>query len=152
MTKLEKIQYLIKKGFTADLTTGKVCNKFGKEIISTNSVGYRIICFRHNDKINKLYHHHFVWYLATGELVEKPFVIDHINRNSLDNSFINLRKITTQQNLHNTDAKGYSYHKNTKKWQATISVNYKSKCLGYFNTEAEAREAYLQAKKIHHKI
>ena len=74
--------------------------------------------------------------------------IDHINRNSLDNRIINLRVATRTEQILNRDcvinAKGYSWYKG--KWQARIRINGKQKHLGYFNTEEEARQAYLNAK------
>ena len=79
--------------------------------------------------------------------------IDHINGNRLDNRVENLRIVSHQQNMCNqTKAKGYSWHKNEKKWQAKITVNGKNIYLGYFKTETEARQAYLVAKLIHHRI
>ena len=86
------------------------------------------------------------------DLNNVKLVIDHINRNSTDNRLCNLRVLTIQQNLFNTNAKGYSFHKYSKKWQAEIRVNYKAICLGYFNTEDEAQQAYLEAKEKYHII
>ena len=79
--------------------------------------------------------------------------VDHIDGNRLNNKLENLRMVTNQKNHFNrTKAKGYTWNKNAEKWQAQICINYKKKCLGYFDTEAEAREAYLSAKKIYHII
>jgi len=77
--------------------------------------------------------------------------IDHISGIRLDNRVSNL-KITTQQgNHHNrTKAKGYYWNKRDKKWQPQIKVNYKTINLGYYDTEEEARQAYLTAKEKYH--
>jgi hypothetical protein len=62
-----------------------------------------------------------------------------------------LRIVNNQENCHNrTTAKGYSWHKRDKKWNATIVVNTKNIHLGCFDTEQEARQSYLAAKLIHH--
>ena len=79
--------------------------------------------------------------------------IDHIDGNRRNNNLENLRVVTNQENCFNrTKAKGYYWHKNSCKWMAYISLNHKMKHLGYFNTEEDARQAYLDAKKIYHVI
>jgi hypothetical protein len=79
--------------------------------------------------------------------------VDHIDGNRQNNKLENLRMVTHQENHFNrTKAKGYCWDKNAGKWHAQITLNGKNKNLGYFNTEAEARDAYLEAKKIMHII
>jgi len=67
--------------------------------------------------------------------------IDHINRNKLDNRKENLRFVNRSQNMMNTDAKGYYWCKNKKKWAAYIHINYKSIALGRYKTEEQAKKA-----------
>lgn len=75
-------------------------------------------------------------------------VIDHIDGNPLNNQKKNLRATTQAANLRNSKvAKGYTWVAKRQKWQAQIRLNYKQLFLGYFSTEAEAREAYLAARK-----
>ena len=76
--------------------------------------------------------------------------VDHIDRNRLNNNLSNLRMLTHQENMFNQNAKGFGWHKNKKKFQAKITINGKQKHLGYFDTEAEAKQAYLDAKAIYH--
>ncbi len=79
--------------------------------------------------------------------------VDHIDGNGQNNKLENLRMVTNQQNHFNrTTAKGYCWNKKAEKWMARIALNGKNKYLGLFNTEAEARDAYLEAKKIYHII
>ena len=76
--------------------------------------------------------------------------IDHIDRNKQNNNFMNLRIVTSQENSFNTNAKGYSKH--YKNFQAYINLNNQRFNLGTFNTEEEARNAYLEAKEKYHII
>jgi len=78
--------------------------------------------------------------------------IDHINRTRDDNSDGNLRLVTNQQNNFNrSGVKGYSWIK-PNKWKASIKIDGKSKHLGYFDKEEDARAAYLEAKARLHVI
>lgn len=51
--------------------------------------------------IYSLYGHYLVWYMA-GRKVKPGNVIDHINRNGLDNRLSNLREVTPSQNARNS--------------------------------------------------
>lgn len=83
----------------------------------------------------------------------KTNVIDHIDGDRLNNNIENLRNVTCQQNQWNrTKAKGYCWDNKYNKWKAQIKVNGKVKHLGYFDTEADAREAYLNVKHIYHPL
>ena len=87
---------------------------------------------------------------------EKGVLVDHINKNKLDNRRSNLRPVTRSQNLFNSSGqkhrkskyKGVFYAKQNRKWCAQISY-YKSKRkgLGYFLTEEAAALAYNDAAK-----
>ena len=93
--------------------------------------------------------HHPEWDITDNSMNNH---IDHINVNSLDNRIENLRILTNQQNQWNNKAKGYYWNKADKNWRAQIKINNKSKYLGSFTEEEDARQAYLNAKEIHHKV
>jgi hypothetical protein len=81
--------------------------------------------------------------------------IDHEDINKANNYIENLRVVTNQENSFNTNCKGYYWNKQRQKWQAYIKgkgTNGKMKHLGYFDLEEDARQAYLEAKKIYHII
>lgn len=147
MTRLEKIQYAIDKGFTYNSETGKIYGIRGKEIMGRDKDGYVSI------GLNKNYHnllgHQFAWYVTNNEIVE---CLDHINKDKSDNRICNLRSITNQENQFNQKAKGYSFNKRINKYFAQIHLNYKNIHLGYFDDENDARQAYLDAKEIYHII
>ena len=78
---------------------------------------------------------------------------DHINHFTLDNRRSNLRIVSHQQNQWNQkNSKGYCWHKASKKYLAQIELNNKVIYLGLFHTTEEARDRYLEAKKLYHKI
>lgn len=150
MNRLQKIQMAIEKGITCDVDTGKVYGVRGKELITKDQDGYLTINLRNPEKNYHLRQHQFIYYVATGKIVEQ---IDHINGDKVDNRIVNLREVTNQQNQHNqTKAKGYSWKKINNKWQSRIGLNGKVIHLGLFDTEIEASQAYLNAKKIYHII
>jgi hypothetical protein len=147
MTRLEKCELLKSKGYTYDKETGKIFGIYGKEI-KNKSDGYINLVSDGNFK--KLYGHHFAWYMTYGNV---DFIeLDHHNTIKTDNRICNLRISNRFQQTQNTNAKGYSWNKNNKKYVSQIMVNRKLIFLGYYNTEEEARNAYLEAKKKYHII
>ena len=83
--------------------------------------------------------------ILMGDTVDNQH-IDHINRDSLDNRRCNLRVTTRSVNRLNSDTRGISWHKASEKWVARIMVGGKSKSLGYFDNESDAKQAYEAAK------
>ena len=149
MNREEKILMAIDKGWYCDFTTGEVYNPDGLSRGGNPKTGYKSFGIYHNKKSNTIHNHIFIWYCKYGII---DGYIDHINMDKMDNSINNLRCITKQQNHFNTKAKGYFFRKDTKKWMARIMINYKAINLGCFPTEKEARQSYLEAKKIYHII
>lgn len=79
--------------------------------------------------------------------------VDHINGDSLDNRKSNLRICTHQQNMCNQRVqkrdlpRGVFRKKDKSKLLAQISVNLKTKFLGYFECPVIAHWAYLSARR-----
>tara|TARA_R110002020_G_C16032980_1_gene753057 strand:+ start:253 stop:780 length:528 start_codon:yes stop_codon:yes gene_type:complete len=103
----------------------------------------------------KILSHRMIYYLHYGEL---PEFIDHIDGETRNNSILNLRAATRSQNSKNSrSAKnsssiflGVSWHKQHKKWKASIAINSKNSHLGYFTCEKEAASMYNLAAIEHH--
>jgi hypothetical protein len=117
------------------------------------NLGY--IVFRHNNKLH--YAHRVAWEITYG--FKPPKHIDHINRIKTDNRIVNLRLVDDLVNNRNrlepnkNNSSGFigvTKPKHTKKWAASITVNYKRIHLGYYKTAREAHSAYLEAKKFYH--
>ncbi len=76
-------------------------------------------------------------------------LIDHRNRNGLDNRRENLRLCTYPENLRNSPSrggtsqyKGVSWHKQTGKWCVQLTINGKVRHMGLFIDETNAAIAY----------
>lgn len=80
-------------------------------------------------------------------------VVDHIDGDKLNNDVFNLRIVTHQQNTYNQpNAKGYTYRKKLKKYESKIKSNGRTIYIGLYDTEEDARNAYLKTKEIYHKF
>lgn len=86
------------------------------------------------------YTHRVVWYLHNGVWPSND--IDHIDQDRLNNRIENLRDVTRSTNLRN-QRRHRGYHKRGNKWRAQYNLNKKTHSIGTFNTEEEARQAYL---------
>jgi len=86
-------------------------------------------------------------------------LVDHINRNTGDNRWCNLREVDSSQNQYNKSIQrnntsgttGVSWHAVNKKWVAKIRVENRTIYLGTFNTLKEAKDARNSAAKKYHK-
>jgi hypothetical protein len=142
----EKLNTFKEKGWKYNPETGDIFSHTGRVIKAVSKNGY-LNCGTSNINVGG---HQLAWFLYHNEV---PVEVDHINMNKLDNRICNLRNVNRQKNqFNNKKAKGYSWDKNRNKWIAKIGLNGECINLGRFNTEQEARQAYLDAKKIYHII
>lgn len=157
--RLEKIRFIIEKGYTANIETGEVFGPKGKLITRKHTKGYIRIGFWYNGKMINIFAHQFIYYLATG-IVDygKGFSLDHNNRVKDDNRISNLSIESDSIQQRNRDkffkknARGYYWDKRVNKWRARIWVDGKQIYLGLFIQEEDARNAYLAAKEKYHII
>jgi len=139
----------IRKGYKYNPETGQVFGATGKELIATHSKGYRVMTLT-DGKTYVLLAHQFAWYWVHKEVVDK---IDHINEIKSDNRIVNLRPTNNQGNHFNrTKHKGYYWNNSSKKFHAIIMVFGIRICLGFYDYETEAKEAYLKGKEYYHVI
>ena len=74
--------------------------------------------------------------------------LDHINGERSDNRLLNLREVSSAVNAQNNKVRGTYLDRG--RWRSKIETNAKVTYLGNFDTEEEAHQAYLAAKKIYH--
>lgn len=100
-------------------------------------------------QVREIYMHRLLMQARPGQ------VVDHLNKNGLDNRRANLQLTTQSVNLHRKrSARGslkgtwkIKGRKLKKPWTAQIRVNGKTKHLGYFETARLAKSAYIEASK-----
>lgn len=81
---------------------------------------------------------------------DRRIIVDHWNRNGLDNRRVNLRVTDTQRNSFNQGArlgstsrfKGVSWSKDKRRWVAQITVSNQNHLIGRYHNEIEAAIAY----------
>lgn len=95
--------------------------------------------------------HRVVLHLAQGlPVTGRDILVDHVNRNKLDNRLINLRLTDRTGNNANREIqanntsgrKGVSWDKESGKWRATIRYHGRLMSLGRFSDLDEAARAY----------
>ena len=145
MKTLDKIEKLIKIGYTADLENGIIYNSRNRPVSRKSSDGYICISVVNNDdkKTYNVKGHQFIFYMKHGYI---PKLIDHIDENKLNNKISNLRPSNKSLNgLNISNSKGYTKHRG--KYMAQIMIDYKNKYLGLYNTPEEASKAYITEKQ-----
>ena len=104
--------------------------------------GYRTIRYKRNGKQKYIAAHRIVYYMHYGSL---PNILDHIDRNRLNNKIENLRAVTSSQNARNRRKAGkYVGVSNVGKgrYKAYITVMGCRYYLGTFDSEIDAAHAY----------
>lgn len=100
--------------------------------------------------------HRLAWVIMTGD--QPPACIDHVNGDSRDNRWGNLREATISQNGANrneqsnsaTGTKGvHFYPGRAKPWLARLRCRGKMRLNRYYATKDEAESAYSKAAKQH---
>lgn len=128
-----------------DPNTGKLYRSNGKEAKGYARDGYLIVSV----KGTQYPAHRLAFALMCGRWLA---VIDHINRNRLNNRWLNLRETSRAGNAKNASLRrdslsgyrGVSFRKGNGKWRAYIQADGKQYHIGFYPT-AEAAYAARQA-------
>lgn len=126
-----------------------VFNKMIKPLNKTLSLlsNKKYVYFTLNKKKIKL--HRYIMNCPTDK------VVDHINRNPLDNRKCNLRCVNNVLNLQNVTyqknnkckCRGVDYHIKRKKWRGLVQVNKKRYFVGWFDTFEECKDKTEKMRK-----
>ena len=102
--------------------------------------------------------HRLAWLYVYGAWPDHQ--IDHINGNPSDNRIANLRDVVPSVNMQNErrgrrrknggSLLGAHWSKVWRRWKSSINAGGKSQHLGWFDTEQQAHDAYLAAKRKLH--
>ena len=120
----------------------------GRVLTGKSGKAYRVICVISKD----CYAHRLAFVLMTGAWPVGE--VDHINGDGLDNRWANLRDVPHADNMRNlrkhtsntSGHTGVSWHKNSQRWRARITINGKYRTLGYFRSIDEAVAVRKQAE------
>lgn len=112
--------------------------------------GKTVYAKRTDENGNHVYMHRIILGRMLPNGLERHELVDHVNRNGVDNQRKNLRKATKAQNMGNTGlnpnntsgARGVGYAANRGKFRAQITINHKQVFLGYHDTFDDAKAAY----------
>jgi hypothetical protein len=126
---------------------GKTKMKIGAIAGGAHNGGYRVIGIDGHIVLA----HRLAWLHIHGEWPTGE--IDHINQNKQDNRIANLRVATRFQNGANRGAnsnnacglRGVHWHRQSKRWRASIRLNGKVTSLGLHTTKEAASAAYQRA-------
>ena len=141
----------VKKDLFIDLEKQQVINLSTGKVLKQRSNGrYIVINFSVNRKSKNIRLHRLFFYWHNGFL---PPLVDHKDRNILNNNIQNLRELDQSGNRRNADKrkggsskhKGVHWLKERSKWISEIYLNEKSKYLGSFDNEDDAGQAYNDA-------
>jgi hypothetical protein len=98
--------------------------------------------------------HRIAWTYMTGD--QPPLIVDHINGNTTDNRWVNLRaadpseSTTNRKRQINCKSGMKGAHKHQGRWRSRVKFRGKVFDLGTFATAEEAHAAYCAAAKIIH--
>ncbi len=104
----------------------------GYKIVRVNGKGYAV--------------HRLIWIMFNGNIPD-GMLIDHIDRNKLNNNIKNLRLATYQENNRNNSSNGFTWEPERKVFRSAIKIDGKKKHIGRYETILDARAAYLQARQ-----
>jgi hypothetical protein len=139
---------MIKKvsGYSYYISTyGRLFNKRLKCLKPGIRCGYQYVNLYKNGK-GKMYKIHRLVAQSFIENPENKTIVDHIDRNPLNNHYTNLRYVTASENQMNKSKQtnntsgftGVIWYKSRDKWRAQIMVDMKKIHLGYYSKISEA--------------
>jgi len=128
-------------------------NRFAGRFAGTISKGMRGYQHLSIGVLGKLHKAHRLAFIYMGEAL--PDQVDHLNRDSLDNSWENLSASSARENMKNksmfsnntSGVTGVIWHKARDKWMARVNLGGRLKHLGLFTDLEEATEVVRAARE-----
>lgn len=147
----------LKEYLSYDAETGKftwikkpsIGVSIGDEAGGKSLNGYVQICLH-----GKSYYAHRLAYLFMEGRWPKN-ILDHVDGDKTNNTWVNIRESTKSgnaQNMRATKSTGAHYFKRDGRWMSSICKDGKKYHLGYYDTQEEAHQAYVMAKKELHEF
>jgi hypothetical protein len=151
------------KNLSRDVVSRGGTRKVKEKILKPYSTkhGYLFIKLSKNNDYKAIAVHKLVALCFLNHVLDgsHKIIVDHINGIKTDNRLVNLQLISSRENVHkgnrvNGTSKyiGVSFYKSTSKWKSQIYLNGKRIHIGYFNSEEEAYNAYLNKLNYETKI
>lgn len=135
--------------YSYDPDTGLMYSRAGgayQQVGTVRGPGYVRFTYWHDGKMKHLCVHRVAFLLMTGHV---PPLVDHANRNKIDNRWFNLRETTKSANARNSSrydaAKGVSIRPNGH-FTAVIKIDGVPKYVGTRKNRKDAEELYQQAR------
>lgn len=143
--------------FTSNSAHTKTNNIFKNKPAGTKeSNGYWSVCLNYGGKRRAYKIQRIIYSLFHNELVNTEILVDHIDRNTLNNNPNNLRLVNHTQNAANRSiyknnkygATGICFDRKNKRWSVSIQINKKKIIIGRFNSIEKAIETREKVNKI----
>ena len=103
LTEVELFNHPIYQDYACDPITGDIYSLKNNKIIlikqNLNKNGYLQIIIYKDGKYKNYKSHRFIWECYENEILDKNIDIDHIDKNKLNNSIDNLRKVSIEQQI-----------------------------------------------------
>lgn len=129
------------KRFSYDPITGNLTSKKSKRVIKAKDPkGYLVVTVN----FSRYKAHRIIWLMMTGEDPGEN-MIDHDNRTTGDNRWVNLIQRDNSGNNFNNNARGYSREGN--RWRARLTYKNQLILHKFFVEEQDAIDAVKTAKK-----
>lgn len=129
----------------SNIIKGSLAGAYGKRVDNRRTIRFNSIIYPAS-RLIFLWHHGYL-----------PNIVDHKDRDPTNDRIENLRPATKSQNAinrikqKNTSSKYLGVCIKGNKWQANITVDKNTLCLGTFSSEIEAAKAYNAASLLHFK-
>lgn len=145
-----RVKSLFRKGIRKNGWKNTINEKILK--LGNSTSGYRQVALYNVNSISKTFDvHRLVAICFIGQAPSKIHQVNHKDRNRHNNNLSNLEWVTPRENvIHgrdktNTSSKYIGVDKTKCGWRSTATIKGIRTHLGYFKTEEEARDKYLEA-------